>query len=102
MNVKNLQNLLILLAVIFTAYLSFLIVKHYGFLVRGILGLSVIYLLYRMVFTSINNLSATANNIRNPKRLRDFILLFLLGVIVFIASQEIVEMFILVMGLLLK
>jgi len=102
MKAKKVKNLLLLLAIILTAYLSFLTVKYYGFLVRGILGLSVIFLLYTMLFTSINNLSATVNNIRNPKKTRDFIFLFFLGIIVFIASQEVVEMLMIVWKLLFE
>lgn len=75
MNAKKVKNLLILLAILLTAYLSFLTVKYYGFLVRGILGLSVMFLLYTMVFTSIDNLSATVNNIRNPKKNKRFYIL---------------------------
>lgn len=102
MNAKNVKNLLIFLAIILTSYLTFLTVKYYEFLVRGILGLSVIFLLYTMVFTSIDNLSATVNNIRNPRKIRDFIFLFFLGMTVFIASQEVVEMLLIVWKLLFE
>ena len=95
-------NFLVFLAVILTAYLAFTLAEHYEYLVKGMLGLSVIYLLYRILSFPNNNVAATANNIRNPRNLKDFLLLFLLGVIVFIAGQEIASMFMLMKVFLLK
>ena len=99
---KIIENFLILLAIILVGYLSFALAKHYGYLVKGILGLSVIYLLYMIIFSPISNIALIANSLRNPKSLKDFILMFVLGAVVFIAGLEISAMFMLGMELLLK
>ena len=99
---KIIEYFLIFLAIIIIGYLSFALAEHYGYLVKGILGLSVICLLYMIIFSPISNVALIANSIHNPKSLKDFILMFFLGVIVFIASLEIGAMLMLGKELLLK
>jgi hypothetical protein len=105
MNAKFLQNLLIFLAIILAVFLSFLIVEHYGCLVNGILGLSVIFLLYRINVLPISNIAATVNmlqSIRNPNKLKGYVYIFFCAVIFSVAMQEIFSMFMVAINLFLS